>query len=116
MTPLPSQEMQDRRFTFVRLRWGRGSTFSGGMSSAWNHDYPRAEQHLSQILKEVTFIDPHTEGALILALDDPDLFKYPIAYMWEPGFWSLTDREADRFREYLLKGGFLSNRESRSNP
>ena len=96
----------DGRFTFVRLRWGRGSTFSGGMSNAWNHDYPRAEQHLSQILKEVTFIDLHTDGALILALDDPDLFKYPIAYMWEPGYWSLTDREAERFREYLLKGGF----------
>ena len=38
----------DGRFTFVRLRWGRGSTFSGGMSNAWNHDYPRAEQHLSK--------------------------------------------------------------------
>ena len=47
----------------------------------------------------MTFIDLHTDGALILALDDPDLFKYPIAYMWEPGYWSLTDREAGRFRE-----------------
>jgi hypothetical protein len=26
--------------------------------------------------------------------------------MWEPGFWSLTDREAESFRAYLLKGGF----------
>jgi hypothetical protein len=26
--------------------------------------------------------------------------------MWEPGFWSLTDREAECFRAYLLKGGF----------
>ena len=42
----------------------------------------------------------------MLALDDPDLFKYPIAFMWEPGFWSLTDREAESFRAYLLKGGF----------
>ena len=24
----------------------------------------------------------------------------------EAGFWSLTDREAERFRQYLLKGGF----------
>jgi hypothetical protein len=96
----------DGRFTFVRLRWGRGSTFSGGMSNAWNHDYPRAEQHLSQILKEVTLIDMHTEGARILPLDDPELFKYPIAYMWEPGFWSMTDIQAERFHDYLLKGGF----------
>jgi hypothetical protein len=79
---------------------------SGGMSNAWNHDYPRAEQHLSQIVNEVTLINMHTEGALILPLDDPDLFKYPVAYMWEPGFWSMTDREGERFRDYLLKGGF----------
>ena len=26
--------------------------------------------------------------------------------MWEPGFWNLTDREAESFRAYLLKGGF----------
>jgi hypothetical protein len=96
----------DGRFTFVRLRYGNGSTRSGGMSSAWNHDYPRAEQHLAQILQEVTFIDARTDGARILDLDDPDLFKYPIAYMWEPGFWSMSDGEAERFRDYLLKGGF----------
>src|SRR5580765_8541112 len=96
----------DGRFTFLRVRWGGGSIFSGSMSNAWNHDNPRAEQHLSLILNEVTFIDARTDGARILSLDDPELFKYPIAYMWEPGFWSMTDREAERFREYLLKGGF----------
>jgi len=97
----------DGRFTFVRLRWGSPfGTGSRGMSSAWNHDYPRAEQHLTMILKELTLIDTRTDDSLILTLDDPELFKYPIAYMWEPGFWAMTDHEAGRFREYLLKGGF----------
>ena len=43
----------DGQFTFVRLRWKSDLGFSrrGGFSSAWNHDYPRAEQHLSQILQ-----------------------------------------------------------------
>ncbi len=27
--------------------------------------------------------------------------------MWEPGFWVMTDREAERLRAYLLKGGFV---------
>ena len=96
----------DGRFTFLRLRWGSGSVFSGGMSNAWNHDYPRAEHHFAEILRAVTLIDARTDGGRILALDDPELFKYPIAYMWEPGFWRMRDREAERFREYLLKGGF----------
>src|SRR5947209_10080498 len=65
----------DGRFTFVRLRWGGGTTQSRSWSSAWNHDYPRAEQHLSQILRELTYLDIHTEGSRILSLDDPDLFR-----------------------------------------
>jgi len=98
----------DGRFTFVRLRWGSDFGFSrrGGFSSAWNHDYPRAEQHLSLILDELTSLDIRTDDSLILTLDDPQLFNYPIAFMWEPGFWNLTDREALAFRAYLLKGGF----------
>jgi hypothetical protein len=99
----------DGRFTLVRLRWGvdlpspRGRF---GIQNAWSHDYPLAEQNLSAIVRELTYVDIHDDGNEILTLDDPDLFKYPIALMWEPGFWNLTDREAESFRAYLLKGGF----------
>jgi hypothetical protein len=97
----------DGRFTFTRLRWDSGyGGWGRGMSSAWNHDFPRAEQNLTTMLSELTLIDMNPDGSLILPLDDPQLFRYPIAYMWEPGFWSMTDAEAQRFREYLLKGGF----------
>ena len=79
----------DGRFTFVRLRWGSDRGFMrGGFGSAWNHDYPRAEQNLSQILRELTALDIHTDASRILMLDDPELFRYPIAFMWEPGFWT----------------------------
>jgi hypothetical protein len=108
----------DGSLTFVRLRWGGGGFgggFGGGLgggrrgggnSSAWNHDFPRAEQNLMAILKELTLIDTNVKGSLILSLDDPQLFKYPVAMMWEPGFWEPTDEEIAAFREYLLKGGF----------
>ena len=98
----------DGQFTLVRLRWKSDFSFSrrGGFGSAWDHDYPRAEQNLSLILQEITALDIRTNGSLILTLDDPELFKYPIAFMWEPGFWNLTDKEAESFRAYLLKGGF----------
>jgi hypothetical protein len=105
--PPQSDTSYDGRFTFVRLRWGSDLGFSRrGFGAAWNHDYPRAEQHLSLILDELTAIDLHTDRTLVLTLDDPELLKYPIAFMWEPGFWNLTDREAAAFRTYLLKGGF----------
>jgi hypothetical protein len=102
------ESLSPHEFTFVRLRWQSDYGFSrrGGFSAAWNHDYPRAEQHLSLIMKELTLLDIRTNDSLILTLDDPELFKYPIAFMWEPGFWNLTDHEAERFRAYLAKGGF----------
>jgi len=43
----------------------------------------------------------------VLAVDDPELAKYPVAYMTEAGFWTLTDTEASAFRAYLQKGGFV---------
>jgi hypothetical protein len=76
------------------------------MSNAWNHDFPRAEQNLARILKELTYIDVRPQGSRIVAIDDPELFNYPIAYMWEPGFWTMTDEEAGMLRAYLQKGGF----------
>ncbi len=95
----------DGRFTLVRLRWG-ADLRRAGSPHAWSHGYPRAEQNLSAVIRELTYLDIHDDGNEILTLDDPELFKYPVALMWEPGFWSLTDREAASFRAYLLKGGF----------
>ena len=95
----------DGQFTFVRLRWNSGFG-RGGFGAAWNHDLPRAEQHLAMIVRELSLVDMRTDGSKVLMLDDPELFKYPIAFMWEPGFWNLTDEEASAFRAYLAKGGF----------
>src|SRR5262245_1193395 len=93
----------------VRLRWGADFASSRGrfgFQAAWNHDYPRAEQNLTAIVRELTYLDIRDDGNEILTLDDPNLFRYPVAFMWEPGFWNLTDREAESFRASLQKGGF----------
>jgi hypothetical protein len=105
-----AERAYDGRFTFVRLRWdsGYGGGRRGfGMGSAWDHDFPRAEQNLMALLNDLTAIDVNRDGSLILPLDDPQLFRYPIVYMWEPGYWTIGDEEALRFREYLLKGGLV---------
>jgi Domain of unknown function (DUF4159) len=99
------------RFTFARVRfrpsdWGPGR-YEWGLDLKWNHDYPRAEAHFTKILQELTTLDPNTGGGNILGLDDPELFKYPVAYMCEPGFWTLNEKETAGLRAYLLKGGFL---------
>ena len=97
----------DGQFVFIRLRYETGYGFGRRNGPPWSHDYPRGEMHFMKIMEDVTYLRPRTDGSNILALDDPELFKYPVAYMAEPGFWSLTDTEAAGFRAYLQKGGFV---------
>ena len=100
----------DGQFTFVRLRWTRGTYGAevwGRGVNMWIHEFPRAEQHLMGLLSDFTTVDVRDDGSLILTLDDPLLFRHPVALMQEPGFWTMTDVEAARLRAYLLKGGFV---------
>ncbi len=100
----------DGRFTFVRLRWRTGTYGTRmplGINNFWLHEFPRAEQNLMTMIDTLTGVDAKADGSLVLTLDDPNLFKYPVAMMWEPGFWVMTDGEAARLGEYLHKGGFL---------
>lgn len=98
-------------FTFVRVkfeptRWGRGP-HAWGLDLKWNHDYPTSEKNLMTILQHHSTLAPNMGKGNILGLDDPEIFKYPWAYLCEVGFWYPTDEEAENLRNYLLKGGFL---------
>jgi len=100
----------DGGLTFVRLRWTSGAFGAppAGMGiNFWMHEYPGAEANLLSVLGNFTLIDAQTDGSLILKIDDPNLFKHPIAMMWEPGFWVMTDEQALQLRAYMQKGGFV---------
>lgn len=104
--PLPNISY-DGRFTFVRVRYDPApGGFWPGRRPSWIHGYPLAEQNLMKIMNEVSLLGAH-EDINTVTLDDPELFKYPIAYIIETGWWTLSDREAAGLRAYLQKGGFL---------
>src|SRR5262249_44885917 len=65
---------------------------------------------------DVTNVRPHLDETVVLTLDDPELCQYPIAYMTEAGYWTMTDQEAAGFRAYLLKGGFAIFDDFRDGP
>lgn len=91
----------DGRFTFVRLRYrvyGR---------SGWEFDYPAMERNFMTILKDLTNMKLHVRESNVFDMDDPALFRYPIAYLSEPGYWHPGESEAAGLRLYLAKGGFL---------
>lgn len=110
----------DGRFAFVRLRYGPAVDMSGGYGRyrrepPWMHDFPRADFHFLKILSEITFVRTYIDEGMIITLDDPDLFMYPVAYMSEPGFWTMNDAELQGLRSYLQKGGFIIFDDFRGN-
>jgi hypothetical protein len=98
----------DGQFTFVRIKYDTapGGYWAGGRPS-WVHGFPIAEQNLMRIMTEMTYLAPHVEDINVLTLDDPALFRYPVAYIIEVGWWTLTDAEAAALRAYIQKGGFV---------
>ena len=98
----------DGRFTFVRLRYttSPGGYWYGGQP-AWAHGYNISELNLMRIMNEVSYLGAHDDESNAIALDDPILGRYPIAYVIEPDWSTISDLEAQALRAYLQKGGFL---------
>jgi hypothetical protein len=93
----------DGRFTFARIRYAATMRRGGG----WSADYPLMERNLTSMLTEITAMRPHMDGSNVHDLDDPELLKYPVAYLSEPGYWYPSDTEVKGLQDFLAKGGFL---------
>jgi hypothetical protein len=95
---MPNAEY-DGRFILARVRY-----LSGG---SWSADYPTMELNLTAMLQELTALRPNVDQTNVYTLDDPDLLKYPVVYLTEPGYWHPNDDEVEGLRKFLAKGGFL---------
>jgi len=99
--PQPHNVAYDGRFTFARIR------YTELYSAGWSYDYPEMEQNFMTLLHEITTLSPHVRRSNILTFDDPELLKFPIAYVSEPGYWVPSEAEAEGLRRYVEKGGFV---------
>jgi hypothetical protein len=89
----------DGQFVLARLYYP--------MYEGWAFDWPDMEQHLGRILQDLTTLRSDHERNNVFRMDDPELMKYPVAYLSEPGYWFPTDAEVQGLRTYIDKGGFL---------
>ncbi len=104
----PDARYASLQWRFVRIKYHydahllreQGNDIYG---EPWGIDSPAAEQNLSRRVKTATAI--HVEDPILLTLDDPMLFEHPWIYFVEPGTLKLTDSDASRLREFLLRGG-----------
>lgn len=99
-------------FTFCRIEYTSGRRGWGRRGGSWATDYPEADENFSLRLSQITTLNVNRteEGRfqhVVVRLDDPDVFKYPFAYMLEVGRMSLSESEREGLRQYLMRGGFL---------
>ena len=117
---LPKDWQEKTEWIFARLmypphpnaRFGRFSRFGpatdwrqGGTS--WSQDYPRADRHFAQALRRLTRIHVRSVEQPVNLDDGDDVYNWPWLCAGEMGDWKLTRAQANKLRDYLLRGGFL---------
>jgi hypothetical protein len=94
-------------FVFARLIYSSG--FNGlfrGRGNAWATDYPEADFKFMYGIRRLSNVRVQIDENPVRIMD-PALFQYPFVYAVEVGQMNLSLQEAERLREYLLRGGFL---------
>jgi hypothetical protein len=114
---LPTDYMVPAEWTFARLmypeyspyrsfRYGGRGDWTQGYTS-WTIDYPQGDRHISQMVRRLTVLDARSVEQPVNLDDDDDVFDWPWLYAVEVGTWDLSDAQAAKLREYLMRGGFL---------
>ena len=95
-------------FAFVRMQYT--SYFNGGWRGGpWLTDFPAADENFLRGVARLTNVRVMSKP-ITLRFDDEELFDYPFLYaleMGRNGGLSMSPREIENLREYLLRGGFL---------
>ncbi|HZS51981.1 MAG TPA: DUF4159 domain-containing protein [Bryobacterales bacterium] len=113
--PLPPDYQEETEWVFGRLMypshpharftWRYGDWREGGTS--WAQDYPRADRHFADALRRLTRIHARSAEQPVNLDDGDDVYYWPWLCAGEVGDWKLTEAQAQKLREYLLRGGFL---------
>jgi Domain of unknown function (DUF4159) len=93
------------RLMYPSIGWDGGGWRNGGTS--WTIDYPRGDRHIAALVRRLSVINARSVEQPVNLDDDDDVFNWPWLYAVEVGQWQLTDSQAEKLREYLLRGGFL---------
>jgi Domain of unknown function (DUF4159) len=110
------QDYQDKTdWAFGRLmyppaptaRFDRAGRYWAQGNSSWTQDYPRADRHLMLAVRRLTRINARSVEQPVNLDDGDDAYNWPWLYAVRPGEWSLTDAQAAKMRDYLLRGGFF---------
>ena len=102
---MPIGAKQKVEWTFARFHYNMAyGNFRG--FQRWAADYPKSDRQLVEGVVRLTRIDTHVAEQVVDAQSD-DIYNWPWIFVEDPGWWVLSQAEADRMRTYLLRGGFM---------
>jgi hypothetical protein len=103
-----SEPPKDAEYTHARIRYHMSpDAMFRQRELPWHHDYPYSDEAFPTFLKEATRVYTASNAYQIIDIDDPELFKYPFAYLCEPGFLELNSKDTANLRQFFERGGFL---------
>jgi hypothetical protein len=124
----PNTPSNTPEFYFTRLVYSENDFFRGNLTMAkppqftcpefgggnffprqgwgWATDYPGGDCKFMGGVFRLTGINVSPNPNVVAIMDD-ELFNFPYVYAVEVGGMFLNPREADRLREYLIRGGFI---------
>lgn len=109
--PLPSDYQVKSEFVLGRLMYPSARSRGGGNwsqgRSNWTVDYPKGDRFFAAAIRRLTRIDVRSVEQPVNPDDGDDIFHWPYLHVGMPSTWNLTDAQAQKIREYLLRGGFL---------
>jgi hypothetical protein len=114
--PIPSDWNKPAEWTFARLMFppgpldGYAGRFDGPWQqglSLWTQDYPRADRAMANAVRRLTRVDARSVEQPVSLDDGDEIYNWPWLYAVQVGEWGLTEAEAKKLRDYLLRGGFF---------
>src|SRR4051812_21475037 len=102
---MPDADFYACRLEYTQVRFEQ-------MGIGWKTDYPFSERNLMTRLSELTKTPisqdaRHNPNSWVVRATDPQLFNCPYLVASDVGTLSFSQPEAEKLREYLLKGGFF---------
>ena len=113
--PVPPDYQEKTEWAFARLMYPairgayglRGNPDWQHGRANWTIDYPRSDRHLSAAMRRLTRIHARSVEQCVNLDDGDEVYYWPFLYAVEVGYWALTDSQAAKLRDYLLRGGFF---------
>jgi uncharacterized protein DUF4159 len=112
--PLPPDWQMPGEWTFARLMYPSVrysdrpySPFWQLGATNWTIDYPRSDRHLAAAVRRLTRVQARSIEQPVNLDDGDDVYNWPWLYGVEVGHWDLTDQQAAKLRDFLLRGGFF---------